>query len=135
MFEGSDVDEHDRDAIALVAVDSDTGEVVGAVRCYPEDDQVWYGGRLAVLKAYRKHAASIGSNLCRLAEETVVAHGCRQLLAYIQTQNVPFFLRLGWRPLGEPVLHHGQPHQLMEASLTALQTDTPRVDLQQVAHG
>jgi hypothetical protein len=55
---------------------------------------VWYGGRLAVLHAYRHSAASIGAALCRLAEATVIAHGCRQFLAYIQIQNVRFFQRL-----------------------------------------
>ena len=54
------------------------------------------------------------------AEATVIAHGCRQFLAYIQPQNTRFFERLGWRPLGDPVIYQGQPHQLMQASLAAV---------------
>jgi putative N-acetyltransferase (TIGR04045 family) len=119
LFHETDVDEHDRHAIPLVAVDRRTGAVAGAVRCYTTGDGVWYGGRLAVLPSYRHSAASIGANLCRLAEATVIAHGCREFLAYIQTQNVRFFRRLGWQVIGDPVPHHGQPHQLMAASLAA----------------
>ena len=119
LFAGTDVDEHDDQAIHIVAVAGDTGAVVGAVRCYPAGDDVWYGGRLAVLQAYRHHAAAIGANLCRLAEATVIEHGCRCFLAYIQLQNVRFFERLDWRAQGEPVIHCGEPHQVMAASLAA----------------
>ena len=136
LFNGIDVDEHDRDAIPIIAVDTQTGTVAGAVRCYPASDDVWYGGRLAVLQPYRHSAASIGANLCRVAEATVIAHGCRQFLAYIQSQNVRFFQRLGWRVIGGLVLHQGQPHQLMQASLAAAQPhiEQPTIAIQQVAH-
>lgn len=121
MFVGTDVDEHDHDedTIHIVAVDTSTGKVVGAVRCYHDGDDVWYGGRLAVLKEYRHHATSIGANLCRLAEASVIERGCRQFLAYIQLQNVRFFRRLGWRSVGEQVTIQGKPHLVMEASLAA----------------
>ena len=136
LFDGTDVDEHDADAIPIVAIDSQTGAVIGAVRCYRAGGDVWYGGRLAVLPVYRHSAAAIGAHLCRVAEATVIAHGCRQFLAYIQSQNVRFFQRLGWRPIGEPVNYHGQPHQLMQASLAAAQPhiDPPAIAMQQVAH-
>jgi putative N-acetyltransferase (TIGR04045 family) len=119
LFAESDVDEHDRQAVLLVAVDRDTGAVVGAVRCYEAEAGVWYGGRLAVLKEARHHAVAIGPRLCKLAEKTVIRRGCRQFLAYIQLQNVRFFERLGWRKVGPVVLHCAQPHQLMQASLAA----------------
>jgi putative N-acetyltransferase (TIGR04045 family) len=130
LFDGTDVDEHDRDAIPIVAVDAQTGAVAGAVRCYPASDGVWYGGRLAVLEPYRHSAASIGASLCRVAEATVIAHGCRQFLAYIQPQNTRFFQRLGWRPLGEPVMYQGQPHQLMQASLAAARQQTDQLPIE-----
>jgi putative N-acetyltransferase (TIGR04045 family) len=119
LFDQTDVDEHDHDAIPIIAVDTQDGVVAGAVRCYHDGDGVWYGGRLAVLPSYRRSAAAIGANLGRVAEATVIAHGCRQFLAYIQVQNVRFFQRLEWCPIGEPVMYHGQPHQLMQASLAA----------------
>ena len=136
LFAGTDVDEHDDQAIHIVAVAGNTGAVVGAVRCYSAGDDVWYGGRLAVLQAYRRHAASIGANLCQLAEATVIEHGCRCFLAYIQLQNVRFFERLGWRAQGEPVIHCGEPHQVMAASLAAAPHTIHRhtIEVGQVAH-
>ena len=122
LFHGSDVDEHDQHAIPLVAVDQETGMVVGAVRCYQVDEETWFGGRLAVLKEFRRNGASIGPGLCQLAEQVVIEQGCRLFLAYIQLQNVRFFERLGWQAEGEPELHHGQPHQLMRASLAMAQS-------------
>lgn len=119
LFDHSDVDEYDRHAVLLVAVDGGTGMVVGAVRCYETAAGVWYGGRLAVLKEARHNADAIGPRLCRLAEKVVIERGCHCFLAYIQLQNVRFFERLGWQKVGQPVLHHGQPHQTMQASLAA----------------
>lgn len=136
LFVGTDVDEYDDRAIHIVAVNMASGEVVGAVRCYSAGDGVWYGGRLAVLEAYRRHAASIGANLCRLAEATMIERGCRQFLAYIQLPNVRFFKRLGWRAIGEPVSHCGQLHQIMAASLTARtpSADEAEIKARHVAH-
>ena len=136
MFHGTDVDEHDEDpaTIHIVAVSADSGAVVGAVRCYPASDNVWYGGRLAVLTEYRQHPAAIGPNLCRLAEASVIQRGCRRFLAYIQMQNVRFFNRLNWIVVGEPEAYHGQPHQLMAASLTITSFEPIRTSLKQVAH-
>jgi putative N-acetyltransferase (TIGR04045 family) len=119
LFNGTDVDDHDEQAVHLVAVDQETGAVVGAVRCYPADEDTWFGGRLAVLKEFRRNGAAIGPGLCKLAEQVVIEHGCRRFLAHIQVQNVRFFERLGWQKVGEPELHYGQPHQLMQAALAA----------------
>ena len=121
LFSDSDVDEYDEHAVHLVAVDQETGAVVGAVRCYQVDKETWFGGRLAVLKEYRRNGAAIGPGLCQLAERVVIERGCHRFLAYIQLQNIRFFERLGWQKEGEPELHHGQPHQLMRASLTLAQ--------------
>jgi putative N-acetyltransferase (TIGR04045 family) len=125
LFEDSDIDEYDRHAVPLVAVDRDTGDIVGAVRCYEAEDGVWYGGRLAVLKEARLNTNAIGPRLCKLAEKVVIERGCHRFLAYIQLQNVRFFERLGWQKVGEPVLHFGQPHQIMQASLAAAKKIKP----------
>jgi putative N-acetyltransferase (TIGR04045 family) len=117
LFDQTDVDEIDEHALPLVAVDRLTGEVTGAVRVYCDHDDVWYGARLAVASAHRQSAASIGANLCRLAEQVVATRGCNTFLARVQAQNVVFFRRLRWTPLGELFDYHGQPHQLMQASL------------------
>ncbi len=115
MFTESDRDEHDRNAIHLIAKDSGTGQVIGAVRCYPNGDGSWYGGRLAVIKDHRHGATGIG--LVRKAVSLMAKQGCPRFLAHIQMQNVPYFLRLGWQTIGPPEDYHGLPHQLMEANL------------------
>jgi putative N-acetyltransferase (TIGR04045 family) len=119
LFIGADLDEHDAGAIHIIAVVAESGQVVGAVRVYEVEAGVWYGGRMAVLPAYRQHRPPVGPMLDRLAEQTVSERGCQRFLAYIQLQNVRFFERLGWRKVGEPVLHCGQLHQVMEANLAA----------------
>lgn len=129
LFEQSDIDDYDQHAIHLVAVDRDTGTVVGAVRCYEAEAGVWYGGRLAVLKEARHNTNAIGPRLCKLAEKVVIKQGCQQFLAYIQLQNVRFFERLGWRTIGASLDHFGQPHHLMQASLAtkkAIKTQPPQ---------
>jgi putative N-acetyltransferase (TIGR04045 family) len=117
IFQETDIDEHDAHAVHLVAVDKDSSAVVGAVRCYEDENGIWYGGRLAVLEDARFYSVAVGPRLCKLAEKVVAQHGSRRLLAYIQLQNIPFFERLGWKKVGEPVIHCGQPHQTMQASM------------------
>jgi putative N-acetyltransferase (TIGR04045 family) len=114
-FASSDVDEYDDGALHLVAVEEDSGKVVGGVRCYRKEGDLWFGGRLCVEQQYR--ASHVGSNLVRLAVASVKAAGCKQFLAYIQTQNVRFFEKRGWHSLGAPIMYHGFLHQLMEADL------------------
>lgn len=125
LFAESDVDDCDRQAVPLVAVDRETGVVVGAVRCYETEPGVWYGGRLAVLKEARHNTEAVGPRLCKLAEKVVIERGCHRFLAYIQLQNVRFFERLGWRQVGDPVLHFGEPHQLMQAALATQKARRP----------
>ena len=136
LFHETDVDEHDAEpaTLPLVAVSADSGEVVGAVRCYAAGDDIWYGGRLAVLDGYRRHPAAIGPNLCRLAEASVIERGCRRFLAYIQMQNVRFFQRLGWSVVGDPTDYLGAAHQLMAASLTVTHFEPLGAAAQAMAH-
>lgn len=132
LFSESDVDDFDRTAVPLVAVDRESGVVVGAVRCYEAEPGVWYGGRLAVLKEARHSTEAIGPRLCKLAEKVVIERGCQRFLAYIQLQNIRFFERLGWHCVGEPVDHFGQPHQMMQASLAAAKKIKKRAQPQEV---
>jgi putative N-acetyltransferase (TIGR04045 family) len=111
---GSDVDLHDRQALPIVALAG--GCVAGVVRCYPAGGAIWYGGRLAVLPAYR--TGQVGALLVRKAVELMKARGdVRRFLATIQLQNVGFFRRLGWMRVGRVVRLHGLPHQVMEHRL------------------
>lgn len=109
IFQASDRDDHDRNAIHIVAVQGE--EIVGTVRVYQEGEGIWYGGRLAVLQAHRGRV--VGKLLVRKAVEVVKGRNARRFYAYIQDKNVLFFKRLGWIPLGE-IRKYGLPHQLME---------------------
>ncbi len=113
LFEGSDVDQYDSNAIHILA-ECDK-RVVGTVRVYQVEPDTWIGGRLAVLKQYRR--GTVGSLLVRRAVKTVADEGAKRFLAYIQQQNVTYFKKLGWQSIGEPFLHYGLPHQKMEADL------------------
>ncbi len=114
LFEGSDRDAHDNEGIHIVACLN--GQIVGAVRCYPAGEGVWYGGRLAVHPDFRK--SNLGARLVRKAVETMeCTAGVSRFIARIQIQNVRFFKRLGWISLGEHFLYRGVRHQMMEKLL------------------
>ena len=114
LFEESDLDENDEKATLLLA--RYKGRFVGAVRVFPYgDDGHWEGGRLAVHAGFRTVGA--GPLLVKAAMAYVKKKGCRCFTAHIQEQNVVFFRRLGWRPVGSLETFYGRPHQLMEADL------------------
>lgn len=120
VFEGDDLDAIDAQAQTLVAVSALGGmpdEVVGTVRIHTADDGdgLWWGSRLAVHPAYRKHG-HLGATLIRLAVCSAHARGCRIFLAHVQSQNVPLFEKLHWTALRAETLH-GRPHHLMQADL------------------
>ena len=131
VFAASDVDVHDAspDTIKVVAWATSppvasplTGwEAGGAVRLYPLDDEsgrsgVWQGDRLAVLGPFR--AWNLGGPLVRFAVDTAASLGGVEMVAHVQSANVRFFERLGWRRRGEPELYVGLPHHLMAIDLT-----------------
>ena len=113
LFESSDVDRYDNGGIHIIA-ECDR-RVVGTVRVYKDGHDLWMGGRLAVLKEYRK--GKVGSLLVKEAMKTVKSNGANCFLAFIQVRNVRYFQRLGWRPVGPALLHHRALHQKMEADL------------------
>ncbi len=115
IFEGDDRDHIDQIAYPIVAVDSDTQQVIGVVRIYEVAPGVWYGGRLGTHADYRK-GWKIGKGLIYKAVTTANTWGCHQFLATVQVQNVRFFGRFHWRSR-EEMLICDRPHHLMEADL------------------
>ncbi|WP_020202498.1 MULTISPECIES: MSMEG_0567/Sll0786 family nitrogen starvation N-acetyltransferase [Cupriavidus] len=118
IFAGDDRDAVDDVAQLLVAVVSRPGQpeqVVGTVRIHESEPGVWFGSRLAVDAAFRRHG-KIGATLIRLAVSSANALGCQRFLAHVQSQNVPLFRRLHWSVLSEETLL-GHPHHLMQADL------------------
>ncbi len=112
LFDGTDRDEYDDCAIHLVAFHND--QIIGTVRIYEQEDNIWWGGRLAITKRYRGRA---GKQLVHKAMKIVAAADARHFYAHVQRKNVTFFKNLGWQPEGPVFRLHGKPHQLMEARL------------------
>ena len=121
LFDKSDMDKNDLNAIHLVARQNE--KIIGTVRIYKKDtgSDHWIGGRLAVEKDSR--ATCAGSGLVKEAMKRVQKKGCRIFTAHIQEKNVPFFLELGWKPIGPAKSHLGHPHQKMQANLNLVQKD------------
>lgn len=114
LFAESDIDDNDPISTLLVAVQA--GQVIGTVRLYPTNGNGhWIGGRLAVDKDHRAFKA--GAALVREAVAQARRRGATRFTASIQQQNVPFFIRLGWKPVGGEIMVKGRPHQQMEADL------------------
>lgn len=108
LFDGSDHDEHDDDAVVLVAVLR--GQVVGGVRLYEVSPGWWHGGRLAVHPSVR--GSQVGRALVDAACAEAEARGALRFEATVLPANARFFALLGWDDCG-PVLTAGHPHVLM----------------------
>jgi len=114
LFPKTDRDDDDPKSIHLVA--EAEGQIVGTVRVFPvENNGHWIGGRLAIQKEFRSSGA--GERLVREAIAQVKRKGCACFTAHIQEENVTFFTRLGWKPVGPVFEFRGKPHQLMKADL------------------
>ncbi len=117
LFEHTDRDANDKNALHLVV--KHEGRIIGTVRVYPSEtgNGDWVGGRLAVQRGFRSSGA--GERLVREAVATVRKKGCNRFTAHIQKENVAFFRQLGWKSIGPLKDYFGRPHQLMEADLEA----------------
>lgn len=118
LFETSDLDELDERAYPIAAVhhgENHGGQVVGVVRIVEQSPRLWYGGRLGVHHAFRRHN-QIGKGLIWKAVTMANGWGCDRFLATVQIQNVRFFQRLHWSSIDELEIQ-GIRHHLMEADL------------------
>jgi putative N-acetyltransferase (TIGR04045 family) len=127
LFETSDRDELDPVAYPIAAVHHGAdhgGHVVGVVRIVEPSPGLWYGGRLGVHQAFRRHN-QIGKGLIWKAVTTANGWGCDRFLATVQIQNVRFFQRLHWSSIDELEIK-GISHHLMEADLSYYQPSRER---------
>ncbi len=121
MFTTSDEDAEDEVALPIVSMTTSHGmldEVVGTVRIFSKPGALpgtWYGGRLAVAPAYRRHGL-IGESLIRAAVCSAHALGCRRFLATVQRNVVRYFERHHFIVCGD-VNVCGVAHAWMEADL------------------
>ena len=152
IFLKTDVDEHDKSMIPIVALSLVMGmedEVVGVVRIHEQEPGVWYGSRLGVHRDFRRvslssavpirnqqsglHAPrSVGAGLIYKAVSTANALGCKEFFAHVQRKNAAFFRRLHWKPLGDVELH-GIPHVRMQVDLNFYPPGEHDIDLPRVA--
>lgn len=120
LFAEHDRDAHDEHALKLVASATSAGvpdEVVGVVRIYQAEPGVWWGGRLAVARPYRR-VAEVGASLIRAAVGAARGYGAHRFFATVQRNNRGYFERHAFHPVHELALC-GQPHVLMEADVSA----------------
>ncbi len=119
FFEPNDRDEHDDDPTTINVLGLCGRVAAGAVRLYPlQDPGLWKGDRLCVLPRFRKRG--LAAPLVRFAVRTAGERGGQRMLAHVQLQNVPFFVRLGWNAIGRPSEYVGHLHQMMAIDLTAM---------------
>lgn len=122
LFSRSDKDTHDAEGILLVARFRE--RPVGTVRLFPDPhagNGNWIGGRLAVHPDYRVFRVGVG--LVKEAMKRAKKKGCTVFTAHVQEQNVRFFQKLGWAPIGPPETIFDRPHQHMRADLTRVPED------------
>lgn len=118
VFDADDLDRFDRREETVHALGLCGPVAVGTVRFYPLDEPgLWKGDRLAVLPRFRRFG--LGGPLVRFAVRTAGMLGGKQMIAYIQPQNVAVFEHLGWIGTGPLVDYVGQPHQKMVIDLGA----------------
>lgn len=116
LFAGTDLDSWDADPATVKVIGLAGGRPAGAVRLYPlPEPGEWKGDRLAVLPAWRK--AGLGAPLVRFAVRSAGLLGGDRMVAMVQPANVPFFVRLGWEPVGAERDYVGVPHQEMAVAL------------------
>jgi putative N-acetyltransferase (TIGR04045 family) len=124
LFDEADADARDFRAIPIAAWDWQMGmpgSVVGTVRIDHHGDDLWFGGRLAVDPAYRRHG-NLGAQLIRCAVTTAHAWGATRFHAHVLGSNVRLFRWLRWIVLSDCTIQ-GQPHCLMEADLSQYPPD------------
>lgn len=91
-------------------------KAVGVCRLYPDKDQIYYIGRVAVDKNFR--GKSIGRELLLEAEKVIKAEGGGISAVSAQVRVQPFYEGLGYKPVGEVYLDEYCPHIHMEKHLS-----------------
>ena len=102
-------------AVHFVAYD-DSGVPIGTCRIFTEDsDEIYYLGRLAVLKDFRK--LKVGSALLSSAEQSARAKGAEYIHLHSQLRAKQFYQKCGYHEFGEIELDEGCPHIWMKKRL------------------
>ncbi len=108
-------DEIDKTAVHLIMYD---GKIpIACSRYFPsEEENCFYIGRLAVIKAYRgKH---IGAEMLRETELAVRRKGAKKSILHAQCQASYFYEKQGYQAFGEQDFEESCPHIWMSKKLT-----------------
>jgi len=105
-------EDRDGDCAWFIAEDGQ-GAIVGIGRLTPEGRV----GRMAVLPGWR--GRGVGSALLAAALSEAHGRGQRRVELSAQSRAVPFYLRHGFRALGDEYLDAGIPHRTMTLELGA----------------
>jgi predicted GNAT family N-acyltransferase len=109
-----EVDEHDADALHLVAIDD--GRVVATCRLVADGATVKLG-RVAVAASARRRG--LASRLLAEGEDHARALGAERIALAAQTGALALYERAGYTPYGERFMDAGIEHLMMEKRLGA----------------
>jgi predicted GNAT family N-acyltransferase len=107
-----EIDEHDEEAVHLVALDGD--RIVGTCRVLLAGDAAKFG-RLVVAREAR--GRGIGAALLADAERRARAMGAGRMVLAAQTSAIGLYDRAGYTARGEVYLDAGIEHMTMEKPL------------------
>ena len=103
------------DEIAYHAVAYDDDVLIGCGRMFPEDNDKYHVGRIAVLREYRGVGA--GSAIMNALEDTARSDGILYIVLSDQRRARDFYLKLGYEMIGDEYLEEGYPHSFMQKKL------------------
>lgn len=98
---GTEKDDYEPLCQHLMAVDDQTGEVVGTIKWMEREPGVAWFSHLAIDPHHQKQG--IGRLLVQAVENAARAQGCRVIGANSRLNSTDYFARLGYRIKGLPV--------------------------------
>ncbi len=107
-----ELDARDADCVHAVAFDGN-GTALATGRLLPDA----HIGRMAVLAWHRRRG--LGATILRALVAVAQGRGMPQLRLHAQSSAVGFYVREGFRTIGEPYEEAGIPHQTMVRDLDA----------------
>ncbi len=103
------------DEIALHAVAYDGEKVIACGRVFPESENRYHAGRIAVLREYRNK--NVGSMIMEALENVAASHGASCVVLSAQRRAYNFYIKLDYEPVGDEYLEEGYPHTFMQKKL------------------